>query len=59
MHLINLCNCNTGKVKIDVLNSMFVLIEKFDTNKKKPANYGGDFNLRLTQSYMHKFGILL
>ena len=34
MRLTNLCNCNTGKVKIDVLSSIFVLIEKFDTNKK-------------------------
>ena len=33
--LINLYNANTEKEQIDVLNNMLVLLEKFDTNKKK------------------------
>ena len=41
--LINLYNANTEKEQIDVLNNMLVLLEKFDTNKKKKTNYGGRF----------------
>ena len=41
--LINLYNANTEKEQIDVLNNMLVLLEKFDTNKKKQTNYGGRF----------------
>ena len=40
--LITLHNGNTEKEQIDVLNNMFVLLEKFDINKKT-ANYGGRF----------------
>ena len=32
--LINLYNANTEKEQIDVLNNMFVLLEKFDINPK-------------------------
>ena len=41
--LINLYNANTEKDQIDVLNNMFVLLEKFDTNPKKTANYDRQF----------------
>ena len=32
--LINLCNANTEKEQINVLNDMLVLLEKFDTNPR-------------------------
>ena len=47
--LINLYNANTEKEQIDVLNNMFVLLEKFDINKKSQLIMAGDFNL-LTQN---------
>ena len=37
-----LINANTEKEQLDILNNMFVLLEKFDINKKT-ANYGGRF----------------
>ena len=41
--LINLYNANAEKDQIDLLNNMFVLLEKFDTNPRKTANYDGQF----------------
>ena len=35
-------NANTERAQIDVLNNMFLLLEKFDTNLKT-ANYAGRF----------------
>ena len=46
--LINLYNANIEKEQIDVLNNMFVPLEKFDINKKSQLIMAGDFNL-LTQ----------
>ena len=43
--LINFYNANTEKEQIDILNNMFVLLEKFDTNRKKQLIMAGDFNL--------------
>ena len=43
--LINLYNSDNAKEKIDVLNNIFVLLEKFDTNSKKQLIVAGDFNL--------------
>ena len=43
--LINSYNANTEKEQTDVLNNMFVLLEKFDTNPKKQLIMAGDFNL--------------
>ena len=40
--LINLYNANIEKEQIDVLNSIFVVLEKFDINKKT-TNYGKRF----------------
>ena len=36
-------NANAEKDQIDVLNNMFVLLENFDTNPRKTANYDGQF----------------
>ena len=46
--LINLYNANIEKEQIDVLNNMFIPLEKFDINKKSQLIMAGDFNL-LTQ----------
>ena len=43
--LINLYNADNAKEEIDVLNNMFVLLEKFDTSSKKQLIMAGDFNL--------------
>ena len=43
--LINLYNSDNAKEEIDVLNNIFVLLEKFDTNSKKELIVAGDFNL--------------
>ena len=43
--LINLYNSDNAKEEIDVLNNIFVLLEKFDTNSKKQLIVAGDFNL--------------
>ena len=43
--LVNLYNTKTEKEQIDVLNNMFVLLEKFDTDPKKQLIMAGDFNL--------------
>ena len=43
--LINLYNSGNAKEEIDVLNNIFVLLEKFDTNSKKQLIVAGDFNL--------------
>ena len=43
--LVNLYNTNTEKEQIDVLNNMFVLLQKFDTNPKKQLILPGDFKL--------------
>ena len=44
--LINLYNTNTEKEQIIVFSNMFVLLKKFDTNKKNPQIImAGDFNL--------------
>ena len=43
--LINLYNADNAKEEIDVLNNIFVLLEKFDTNSKKQLIVAGDFNL--------------
>ena len=43
--MINLYNANTEKEQTDVLNNMFVLLEKFDINLKKQLIMAGDFNL--------------
>ena len=40
-----LIHANTEKEQTDVLNNMFVLLEKFDTNPKKQLIMAGDFNL--------------
>ena len=45
--LINLYNANPEKEQIDILNNMFVLLEKLDTNPKKQLIMAGDFNLFL------------
>ena len=45
--LINLYNANPEKEQIDILNNMFVLLEKLDTNPKKQLIIAGDFNLFL------------
>ena len=42
--LINLYNSDNAKEEIDVLNNIFVLLEKFDTNSKKQLIVAGDFN---------------
>ena len=42
--LINLYNSDNAKEEIDVLNNIFVLLEKFDTNSKKQLIMAGDFN---------------
>ena len=38
-------HANTEKEQTDVLNNMFVILEKFDTNPKKQLIMAGDFNL--------------
>ena len=43
--LINLCNANTENEKIDVLSSLFELLEEFDTIPTKQLVMAGDFNL--------------
>ena len=43
--LINLYNSDNAKEEIDVLNNIFVLLEKFGTNSKKQLIVAGDFNL--------------
>ena len=43
--LINLYNSDNAKEETDVLNNIFVLLEKFDTNSKKQLIVAGDFNL--------------
>ena len=43
--LIHLYNANTEIQQIDVLNNMFVLLEKFDTNLKKQIIMAGCFDL--------------
>ena len=43
--MVNLYNTKTEKEQIDVLNNMFVLSEKFDTDPKKQLIMAGDFNL--------------
>ena len=43
--LINLFNANTEKEQIDVLNNMFVPLEKFDKIQKNQLIMTGDFNL--------------
>ena len=43
--LINLYNANTEKEQINVFSNMFVLLKKFDINKKKQIIMAGDFNL--------------
>ena len=43
--LINLYNANTEKEQINVFSNMFVLLEKFDINKKSQIIIAGDFNL--------------
>ena len=40
-----LIHANTEKEQTDVLNNMFVILEKFDTNPKKQLIMAGDFNL--------------
>ena len=43
--MINLYNVNTEKEQIDVLSSLFELLEEFDTNPTKQLVMAGDFNL--------------
>ena len=43
--LINLYNASTEKEQIDVLSSLFELLEEFDTNPRKQLVMTGDFNL--------------
>ena len=43
--LINLYNANTDEELIDVLSSLFELLEEFNKNMKKHLVIAGDFNL--------------
>ena len=40
--LINLYNANTKKEQINVFSKMFVLLQKFDINKKKKTDNNGE-----------------
>ena len=43
--MINLCNANTENEQIDVLSSLFELLEEFDIILTKQLVMAGDFNL--------------
>ena len=43
--LINLCNTNTENEQIDVLSSLFDLLEEFDISPTKQLVMAEDFNL--------------
>ena len=45
--MINLYNANTENEQIDVLSSLFELLEEFDISPTKQLVMAGDFNLFL------------
>ena len=54
--MINLCNANTENEQIDVLSSLFELLEKFHISPTKQLVMAGDFNLLFNSKFLAQGG---